>query len=261
MKTYHLYTITHTSGRTYVGQSVEPLKRKGAHFNALKNGNHQNCRLQRAWNRDGESAFKWSMLSEHETQESCDAAEVTAIAEWQDKGLCYNFRGGGHEGSTHSPETREKMRKIMTGRTITQEWRDKIAATLRGSKASEETKRKLSEAGKGRKRSAETNAKIVKACTGRKRTEESKARMSAAAMGRVPWNKGVPMRAETKEKLSHTMFKPGIVPWNTGGGTYTKERCEQIRRSKLGKKASAETRQRMAESQRLRRAKEKAEVA
>lgn len=72
-----------------------------------------------------------------------------------------------------------------------------------------------------------------------KMSNESKLKMSKKAKGRIPWNKGIPCREETKKKLSDVLmgriisdetkkkmsigtepnsgsFKKGNIPWNKG---------------------------------------------
>lgn len=57
------------SGRRYVGSSATLRRRIDAHKFGLRHGKHPNIRLQRAWDRDGESAFRFTLLAVLEESE------------------------------------------------------------------------------------------------------------------------------------------------------------------------------------------------
>ena len=46
----------------YIGQSIDLKHRRNEHWNQLKNNNHPNILLQRAWNKYGEDAFIFNTL-------------------------------------------------------------------------------------------------------------------------------------------------------------------------------------------------------
>lgn len=50
------------NGKFYVGSTVDLLARKWKHLTELRQGQHGNSYLQRAWNKYGESVFSWSIV-------------------------------------------------------------------------------------------------------------------------------------------------------------------------------------------------------
>jgi hypothetical protein len=88
-------------------------------------------------------------------------------------------------------------------------------------------------------------------------TEEAKAKLSASRKGMVPWNKGVPHKDETKEKMRAKKIgvplseehKKKIGGSNKGkheNVVHTPEALEANRIAHLGKKASNETKEKMS---------------
>jgi hypothetical protein len=88
-------------------------------------------------------------------------------------------------------------------------------------------------------------------------TEEAKAKLSASRRGMVPWNKGVPHKDETKEKMRAKKIgiplsedhKKKIGESNKGkheNVVHTPEALEANRIAHLGKKASDETKEKMS---------------
>lgn len=73
---------------------------------------------------------------------------------------------------------------------------------------------------------------------GHRQSAEARAKMSKAKQGHTPWNKGVPMTDEVKQKVSAARkgkrggrtFVKGQVPWNKGIGDKTPEQ-KRIRTS------------------------------
>lgn len=58
-----VYAIHNTvSGALYIGATINFNKRQANHCSELRAGTHRNKRLQRAWDKMGESAFKFVML-------------------------------------------------------------------------------------------------------------------------------------------------------------------------------------------------------
>lgn len=56
--------VNKTDGKVYVGQSADVWKRQRQHLNDLRANRHRNIRMQRAFNRDGESQFEFSLIEE-----------------------------------------------------------------------------------------------------------------------------------------------------------------------------------------------------
>lgn len=162
-----VYLITNLeNGKAYVGSSVRLSRRLTGHRSDLRGNRHVNQKLQRAWNKYGESAFKFEVI------EYTDDANVRMREQhWIDQHLSngtelYNnsLSAEGNHGYQHSQATKEK-----------------IAAAQTGKRHSEETKLKMSEDRKGRVYTEERNRKVAEAKRGKKRgshSPETKAKMS-----------------------------------------------------------------------------------
>jgi group I intron endonuclease len=135
------------SGAVYIGSSVNMPKRFSIHIFHLKRGTHPNLRLQRAWLKYGEGAFRFDVLelvSPDKTSllraEQChlDAAFATED--------CMNVlpTAGSALGVKRSPEHRAA-----------------ISAANKGRKMNEEQKARLSKAKKGRKLAPELLQKML----------------------------------------------------------------------------------------------------
>jgi len=72
-----IYKITNTvSGKFYVGSSYNILKRFTQHKGDLRKGTHGNSKLQNAWNKYGEDAFKLEVLCK------CPSEYVIKLEQW-----------------------------------------------------------------------------------------------------------------------------------------------------------------------------------
>jgi group I intron endonuclease len=172
-----IYKITcSASGKFYIGSAAKLIFRRRSHISSLKKGNHNNSKLQRAWNKYGPDCFSF------ETILVCDVKNLLMYEQAIIDGLDAVKNGfnicpiaGNGFGRTHSEETKAKMKAAWEKRRLTP-----IAPK------SEETKRKISESKLGKKR--------------KPFTEEAKKNMSLARMG----NKnrlGIPHTEETKAKM------------------------------------------------------------
>src|SRR5690349_12587609 len=64
-----IYTITcKVNSKIYIGRSRNIKNRKLFHFQHLRENNHHNEYLQRAWNKHGEENFEFEVLEECEEQ-------------------------------------------------------------------------------------------------------------------------------------------------------------------------------------------------
>lgn len=88
-------------------------------------------------------------------------------------------------GKHLSNETKTKISKANTGRTVTPETRKKISKAGKGRIHFSETRTKISTANKGHVLSPETKMKIAKAQTGKTPSSETRMKMSIANMGRI----------------------------------------------------------------------------
>lgn len=117
-----IYAITHIgSGRRYIGSSNCIVRRWYGHRRDLKRGNHRNTLLQRWWNKDGASEFRFEVLEVVDDVETLHLREQAHLDHHQP--LTFN-RG---------PIARAPWLGVKRG-PMSQEWRDKIAAANIGRK-------------------------------------------------------------------------------------------------------------------------------
>ena len=108
-----IYCIENLStGKKYIGQSVNIQDRWYKHKNELNNNHHDNDYLQKAWNKYGELDFKFYIL------ETCEKDKLDELERYyieyyntldRDKG--YNLKSGGQYSNIQSKEVREKISK------------------------------------------------------------------------------------------------------------------------------------------------------
>ena len=156
-----IYQIKNTiNGGVYFGRSVDVPDRLTHHKNELRRKVHRNKRLQNAWNKYGESAFKFELVWENQPEELYELEGFVLDFMWGHDRL-YNHHklsyGGFEQGNklgcfSRSPETRERIKQAFIGREFSDEHRAKISQTKTGLKASDEAKRKMSETRTGKAR-------------------------------------------------------------------------------------------------------------
>jgi group I intron endonuclease len=56
--------VNRATGRAYIGSSIDVRERLKAHRSLLRRGKHHCIRLQRAWNKSGQSAFVFQLVLE-----------------------------------------------------------------------------------------------------------------------------------------------------------------------------------------------------
>ena len=178
-----IYLIRNTvTEKVYVGQSLNIKNRLYVHKAYLRNSNHPNEHLQRAFSKYGEDKFVFQVL------EFCGAESLNELEKhWIDKfnsinpDFGYNKKEAGSHGG-HSEETREKMRVNGKGKGL-------------GKKMPEEVRRKISESHKGMKHSEESREKMRAA-------QDYKRKPKVDKSERVAWNKGKTLSEEHRARLS-----------------------------------------------------------
>lgn len=150
-----VYEVLNTaSNKRYIGSAVDFSKRWNQHRHALRNGQHHSPKLQHAWNKYGEEAFKFlpilvcqkGMLAFYEQQLLDKAKPEYNIALDATNPML---------GRKHSSETRAKMSAALVGndralgKEFSAEHRAKIGAASIGRQHSTETKQRISVAKKG----------------------------------------------------------------------------------------------------------------
>ena len=120
-------------GRVYVGQAQHIWLRCEQHFRAFRRGDHRNPRLQRAYNRDGESAFRFFII-EFCDMHVIDERETFWIAQ-HDKKYNVCLEGSSRRGVKASDEARSNMSAAKKGKKplhlMTPESRKRAAATYK----------------------------------------------------------------------------------------------------------------------------------
>lgn len=231
LKRSGIYLIRNlVNGKVYIGSAVSLYHRRLDHIWALRKGRHRNPKLQRSWNRHGESSFWFDVLL------VCDKGDLiffeqkaldvfSASYGW---GHIYNLSptAGSSLGVRFTDETKAKIGAKSKGRNL-------------GRKHTLEELQKMSESNRqvnlGRKHSLETRLKMSRSGKGRKFSEEHKARIGAALRGQ----KRPP---EVVEKWASKLRGRKLSP----------ERLAKIGRkgSKKGRKLSDATRAKMSQSRR-----------
>ena len=160
------------NGKIYVGSSNNLYNRRKSHLSRLRNNQHDNKHLQFAWNKYGESNFKFEILQIIKNCKSLVGCEQFWINSTccTDRKYGYNIApNAGHptlgttlskshklkisEGTKRALADPEKRKKIslansgsnnyMYGKTHTQEARKKISMTHKGKKLTPEAKERL----------------------------------------------------------------------------------------------------------------------
>lgn len=118
-------------GKMYIGQSVDVDKRWQTHKWLLKNNNHFNVHLQRAYNLDKDS-FEFSVI-EYCSAEELNEKEIYYIRYFDTMENGYNLCEGGESttGRVCSDETKKKISAKKAGRKCTKETIQKRTTSLK----------------------------------------------------------------------------------------------------------------------------------
>lgn len=146
------------NGKRYIGQTQDIDRRKHEHIKELKGNYHYNDYLQKAFNKYGESNFKFYII------ERCDIDKLNEREKFyiekygtMNKHKGYNLRAGGHEPKLSESSKRKisetRKKRIKEGKIIpvrhkwTDEQRERLSkAQLKSYKNNPELKERLSEA-------------------------------------------------------------------------------------------------------------------
>jgi group I intron endonuclease len=109
-----IYTITSIIDiKIYVGYALDFSRRWAVHRYNLRNNKHQNSYLQAAWNKHGESNFKFEVLEECDKEFLCSQENYWCnLIGVRDSKIGYNLKGTSpHCRCKNSMETKLKMSK------------------------------------------------------------------------------------------------------------------------------------------------------
>jgi len=186
-----VYSLQHLkSGHIYVGSSVDVPRRLKAHRSLLLRGKHHSIRLQRAWDKFGESEFIFSaieMVADRELLLEREQYYIDSLGAFGVSGYNMLPKAGSTRGylrPSPSKETLQKMRESQLGR-----------------KHDEATKAKISAANKGKKRSVEHCLHMAAINTGKKLSAETIAKRSAKIRG----IKHPPYSEERRRNISESL--------------------------------------------------------
>lgn len=147
------------NGRVYVGSAIDMPKRHYQHWHKLSHGEHHNAYLQADWNKCGSGAFKFECLELVGNRVDLLEREQFWLDQKHDSQIhCYNIRklassnlgikyskescmrlSESHKGKSSrgkgyslSDETKNKLRAVNLGKTVSVETKAKIALTMSG---------------------------------------------------------------------------------------------------------------------------------
>jgi len=188
-----VYKIQSTikSKRSYIGSSIDINRRKQDHLKNLRKNIHHSLKLQRHYNKYGESDLQFSILL------GCEKEDLIKIEQYFIDSYKPYFNcsptAGNCLGVKHSIKTKKKLSNQRIGQKN----------NFYGKHHSEETKQKNREAHLGKLLTDEHKQNIGKGHLGQKRSEIAKYNMSEAQKRRVR----NPASEETKKKMSEAQKK------------------------------------------------------
>jgi len=185
-----------------------------AHINNLNKNIHRNPHLQNAWNKYGQTAFSFEIISIHQTDMEALAEEQNWLDKHYGKNYFYNKSKHAQLDPLHIRKQISKSLKgklnPMFGNTHTKIARDKIRNSRLGVVMSTETKDKISQSLKAM---YDTGQKIPTVLSGKlnpfygkTHSNATREKLSDLAKGRKPML-GKKHSSETKRKMSEMAKK------------------------------------------------------
>ena len=215
--------------RIYIGSARDISFRWQTHLRSLRKNKHHSAKLQRHYNKYGESDLQFSILL------GCDKEDLLVAEQYYLDSYKPYFNiymvAGSPLGFKMPAHVVEKMRQAFMGENNPNY----------GKHLSEEHRRKLSEAKKG-----------ISVNKGRKHTEDAKRKISESKKGKKNPHKGNRPSEEAIEEIKRKL--KGKIPWNKGkpnphkGHSHTEEHKRKIGEAQIGRTHSDETKRKMSEA-------------
>lgn len=171
--------INNINHKVYIGQTIDIKRRWHSHIYDLRNNNHINIYLQRAWNKYGENNFEFKILEEI-SDELLNEKEKYWINFYKsfDREYGYNLTTGG-DNFELSNEVKDQISQSMKGKSKSKSHRQNLSNSRIG----------VSPSNKGKKMSEEQKEKI------RKTFQEKHPNK-----GQKAWNKGLTKNTDERVK-------------------------------------------------------------
>lgn len=202
---YKIESISHPE-RIYIGSAVNINKRGRIHLSRLRKNKHHSIKLQHHYNKYGEDDLIFSIILGCEKEDLIRHEQffIDSYNPWFN--VCQT--AGGRLGTTHSTETKEKIRIAHLGKVASPETKLKLSIAHIGKIQSEETKAKKRVANSGENHhmygktpSEETKEKLRVANIGKTYSTETKAKHREASLGEKNPMYGKTHSEEAKAKI------------------------------------------------------------
>lgn len=194
----YIYKITSPIGRTYIGKTANPEKRKK--FYRLLHCKRQ-TKLYRSLCKYGWEQHTFEIIDDILYDEQrLNELEIKYIAEYGtfNTVMGLNLTSGGKFGKL-SESSRLLLTARLIGKKLSDETKQKLRLINLGKKQSEETIKKKNEANRGKKRSDATRQKISMAKKGMKPSEAQLAALKVARSKKLPLSEA----SKEKSRQSH----------------------------------------------------------
>jgi len=193
-----IYLITNiVTGQVYVGGASDLKRRWGSHRYQLRNGVHNNQKLQSSFVEHGESSFVFSILE--------NINDPSFIKEKERHWIGLFLKNGAHL----------LYNKVMlpgaVGMQRTDDQKQRMSDRQKGKTFSDETRKRMSHAAKNRTDVETRSAAIHKAISvrrGMKNSEEHRAALSRALKGRVFSQETIEKMRQSALARSNRKIKP-----------------------------------------------------
>lgn len=191
-----------TNNKVYIGSAYDFQNRWRRHEKSLKENNHHSSKLQRAWNKHGESNFVFEVVEYVEDKSIILEREQFWLDELKAVKNGYNVcpTAGSPAGVPYTEERRKKISKALTGQIFSNERRIRISESLKGKKQTKEQREKRRNTIRERGLSEKHKRSLSKSLKGRAISQKNREATSRA-------NKGKILSDERKLQISQTLMK------------------------------------------------------